>query len=93
MDILLQLQSARRNKTFYVKVLDIPCNTICRFWTKFDSEAMLRFLPKVEEAFNDSFYLAGIIDATFCKRKVLYTYSYSDFTGITCGPGGASGIA
>lgn len=93
MDILLQLQSARRNKTFYVKVLDIPCNTICRFWTKFDSETVIRFLTKVEEAFNDSFYLAGIIDATFCKRKVLYTYSYSDFTGITCGLGGASSNA
>ena len=93
MDILLQLQSARKNKTFYVKVLDLPCNTICRFWTGFDSEAILRFLPKVEESFNDSFYLAGIIDATFCKRTVLCTYSYSDFIGVTCGPGGASGIA
>ena len=94
MDILLQLQSARKNKTFYVKVLDIPCISICRFWIDFDSETILpRFLPKVEEAFNDSFYLAGIIDATFCKRKVLYTYSYSDFIGITCGLGGASSNA
>lgn len=93
MDILLQLQSARKNKTFYVKVLDIPYNTICLFWTNFDSGIMLRFLPKVEEAFNDSFYLAGIVDATFCKRKVLYVYSYSDFTGITCGLGGASSNA
>ena len=90
MDILLQLQSARKNKTFYVKVLDIPCNTLCRFWTNYDSDALIRFLPKVEDAFNDSFYLAGIIDATFCKRKVLYTFPYSDFTGITCGLGGAS---
>lgn len=93
MDILLQLQSARKNKTFYVKVLDIPCNTISRFWADFSIDAVLLFLPKVEEAFNDSFYLAGIVDASFCKRKVLYTYSYSDFIGITCGLGGASSNA
>lgn len=93
MDILLQLQSARKNKTFYVKVLDIPCNTICRFWTNYDSDTLIRFIPKVEDAFNDSFYLAGIIDASFCKRKVLYSFSYSDFIGITCGLGGASSNA
>lgn len=93
MDILLQLQSARKNKTFYVKVLDIPYSTICRFWANVDPDTVIRFLPKVEDAFRDSFYLAGIIDATFCKRKVLYTFSYSDFTGITCGLGGASSNA
>lgn len=93
MDILLQLQSARKNRTFYVKVLDLPYNSICRFWVDFDPKATLRFLPKVEEAFNDSFYLAGIIDATFCNRQVLYTYSYSDFIGITCGLGEASSNA
>lgn len=93
MDILLQLQSARKNRTFYVKVLNIPYSTITRFWAHFDPETVIRFLPKVDEAFHDSFYLAGIIDATFCKRKVLYNFSYSDFTGITCGLGGASSNA
>lgn len=93
MDILLQLQSARKNRTFYVKVLDIPYTSVCRFLAYADPETVLRFLPKVEEAFIDRFYLAGIIDAAFCKRQVLYTYSYSDFTGITCGLGGASSNA
>lgn len=87
MDILLQLQSARKNKSFYVEISDLPCNTICRFWTDFHFKTVLGFLPKVEETFNDSFYLAGIIDATFCKRKVLVTYSYSEFVGITSGLG------
>ena len=93
MDILLQLQSVRRNKSFYVKVLDIPYNTICRFWSNSTPDTLLHFLPKVEDFFNDRYYLTGIIDATFCKRKVLYSFSYSDYTGITCGLGGASSNA
>lgn len=90
MDILLQLQSIRKNKSFYIKVLDIPYNTICRFWSNSKPDNLLRLLPQVEEAFCDRYYLTGILDATFSNRKVLYTFSYSDYTGITCGLGGAS---
>lgn len=90
MDILLQLQSIRKHKSFYVKVLDVPYNTICCFWSNSKPETLLHFLPKIEDFFNDNYYLTGIIDATFCNRKVLYSFSYSDYTGITCGLGGAS---
>lgn len=93
MDILLQLQSVRKNKAFYVKISGVPYNTICNFWSHSKPDTLLHFLPKVEEFFDDRYYIIGIIDATFCNRKVLYTFSYSDYTGITCGLGGASSNA
>ena len=87
MDILLQLQSARRNKTFFVKLENVPYTTVSRYLSNYDLDILMYLLPKVEELMNDSFYLAGIIDAAFCKRKVLHTFSYSDLTGIVHGLG------
>lgn len=92
MDILLQLQSTRKFKAVYVKISDIPCNTINRLLTTFDFESMSRFISEVEESLDDNFYFAGIVDAFFCKRKVSCTYSYSDFTRITRGLGETSSI-
>lgn len=87
MDILLQLHSARKNKTFFVKLENVPYTTVCRYLSNFDLDIIMSLLPKVEELMNDSFYLAGIIDAAFCKRKVSHTFSYSDLTGIVYGLG------
>lgn len=93
MDILLQLHSARRNKTFFVKLENMPYTTVSRYLSNYDLDVIKYLLPKVEELMNDSFYLAGVIDSAFCKRKVSHTFSYSDLTGIVYGLGEASSLA
>nr|DAK81316.1 MAG TPA: hypothetical protein [Microviridae sp.] len=93
MDILLQLQSARKKKTFYFCVENLPVNTLSRALLElnFLSET-LRTLPLIEEKLNDNFYVAGIIDKSFCNRKVTLTVSYDDFYRQACGLGEASSI-
>ena len=91
MDILLQLQSARRKKTFYVCVEDLPVNTLVRALIELNfSSETLYALPLIEEKLNDDFYVAGIIDKSFCNRKVALTVSYDDFYRRACGLGEAS---
>ena len=93
MDILLQLQSARKKKTFYVCVEDLPVNTLLRALLELNfSSETLRALPLIEEKLNDDFYVAGIIDKSFCNRKVTLTVSYDDFYRRACGLGEASSI-
>lgn len=93
MDILLQLQSARKKKTFYVCVENLPVNTLLRalIELQFSSETLYA-LPLIEEKLNDDFYVAGIIDKSFCNRKVTLTVSYDDFYRRACGLGEASSI-
>lgn len=93
MDILLQLQSARRKKTFYVCVENIPVNTLMRaeMELQFLSQALYA-LPFIEEKLNDDFYIAGIVDRSFCNRKVTLTVSYDDFCRQARGLGEASSI-
>ena len=93
MDILLQLQSARKRKTFYVCVESIPVNTLMRAELELQfSSQTLSALPLIEEKLNDDFYVAGIVDRSFCNRKVILTVSYDDFCRRACGLGEASSI-
>lgn len=93
MDILLQFQSAKKNKAFYGCVENVPVHTLSRALTELDFEnSLLKALPIFEEELNDSFYIAGIIDKTFCNRKVALTISYDDFCRRACGLGEASSI-
>lgn len=93
MDILLQLQSARRKKTFYVCIENLPVNTLAQALLElnFLSET-LRVLPFIEDKLHDDFYTAGVIDQSFCNRKVSLTMSYDDFYRRACGLGEASSI-
>jgi len=93
MDILLQLQSARKKKTFYVCVENLPVNTLLRALLELNfSSETLRALPLIEEKLNDDFYVAGLIDKSFCNRKVTFTVSYDDFHRRACGLGETSSI-
>ena len=93
MDILLQLQSARKKKTFYVCVENIPANTLMRaeIDLQFSSQTLYA-LPLIEEKLHDDFYVAGIVDKSFCNRKVALTVSYDDFCRRARGLGEASSI-
>lgn len=93
MDILLQLQSARRRKLFYVCIENVPANVLLRAQLELNfSATILRALPSIEEALSDDFYVAGIIDRSFCDRKVALTVSYDDFYHRACGLGETSSI-
>ena len=88
MDILLQLQSARKHKTVYVCVEDVPVPTLMRALTQLNFAAeTLYMLPTVDDALHDSFYIAGFVDKTFCNRKVTMSIPYGDYYRQTCGPG------
>lgn len=91
MDILLQLQSARKRKTFYVCIENLPVNTLLRALIELNfSSETLYALPLIEDQLNDDFYVAGIIDKSFCNRKITLTVSYDDFHRRACGLGEAS---
>ena len=93
MDILFQLQSARKKKTFYVCVENVPVNVLSRAHLELNFAAeTLRVLPLIEGKLSDDFYVAGIIDKSFCNRKVTLTISYDDFYRQACGLGEASSI-
>ena len=80
MDILLQLQSARKKKSFYVCIENVPVNVLLRAQLELNfAVEVLRALPSIEDELSDDFYVAGIIDRSFCDRKVLLTISYDDF--------------
>ena len=93
MDILLQLQSAKKHKSFYVCIEDLPVNTLIRaeLELQFLSQSLYA-LPLIEEKLNDNFYIAGVVDKLFCNRKVVLTVSYDDFYRRACGLGEASSI-
>lgn len=93
MDILLQLQSARKNKSVYVCVENVPTSTLMRAFAElnFASET-LNIIPSIDDILHDSFYLAGFIDRTFCHRKVALSIPYGDYYRHAFGPGEASGI-
>lgn len=88
MDILLQLQSARKNKSIYVCVENVPASTLMRALTQLNfAMETLYMLPSVEDILHDNFYVAGFIDSTFCHRKAALSIPYGDYYRQTCGPG------
>lgn len=93
MDILLQLQSARKNKSIYVCVENVPVSTLMRALTQLNfAMETLYMLPSVEDILHDNFYIAGFIDRTFCHRKAALSIPYGDYYRQACGPDEVSGI-
>ena len=93
MDILLQLQSAKKHKMIYCCVENVPAGTLLSADINLDFARDLQFATSLfEEALNDNFYIAGYIDRTFCNRKIALTVSYDDFRRRVHGLGEASSI-
>lgn len=95
MDILLQYLDIRKQRQEFIKVIDIPCNSVYQA-TSWPSEIYivdraLSFIDYLEQTFRSNYMLTGIIDAKYCNRTALAVYSYVDFRQLTCGPGEASG--
>ena len=96
MDILLQYLNIRKQKQEFIKVIDVPCNSVYQSvsWA-FDinmADRALDFIDYMERNYKSNYLLTGIIDAKYCNRKGLAEFSYVDFRQLTCGPGETSGI-
>ena len=96
MDILLQYLNIRKQKQQFVKVTDVPCNSIFQsIYYGFEvnmNDRAIGFIDCLERTYRSNYMLAGIIDAKYCNRSVLTTLSYADFCRLAGGPGEASGI-
>lgn len=97
MDILLQYLNIRKQRQEFIKVIDVPCNSvyqsIAQSFGVNMTERALDFIGYMEQAYMSNYLLTGIVDAKYCHRTVLATFSYVDFRQLTCGPGETSGIA
>lgn len=93
MDILLQLQSAKKHKMLYGCVENVPARTLSHALVDLDfAKTVLHSLSIFENALSDNFYVAGIVDKLFCNRKVAFSVSYDDFCRIARGLGETSSI-
>lgn len=96
MDILLQYLNIRKQKQEFIKITDVPCNSVYQSIPQVFEVAMaeraLDFTNYMELKYSSNYLLTGIIDAKYCCRKYLAEFSYVDFRQLTCGPGETSGI-
>mgnify|MGYP000450623291 FL=1 len=96
MDILLQYLNIEKQKQEYIKVKDVPCNSVYQvinptFGVNMADRA-LTFRDYMEQAYRSNYMLVGIINAKYCNRVARAVFSYVDFCQLTCGPGETSGI-
>lgn len=96
MDILLQYLNIEKQKQEYIKVKDVPCNSIyqviCLGFKENIPDRALFFKDYMEQTYRFNYMLVGIINAKYCNRIVRAVFSYVDFCQLTCGPGETSGI-
>ena len=96
MDILLQYLNIRKQKQEFIKVLDVPCNSVYQsIFQAFGlnmADRALTFIGYMEREYQSNYMFVGIIDAKYCNRKTRAVFSYVDFCQLTCGPGETSGI-
>lgn len=95
MDILLQYLNIRKQRQQYIKVADVPCNSVYQsihsvFKVGVHDKAM-GFINCLRRTYKSEYMFVGIIDAQYCNRAVLTTLPYADFCRLACGPGEASG--
>lgn len=97
MDILLQYLNIEKQKQEFVKVLEVPCNSIYQsIYQAFGinmADRALDFVDYMERAYRSNYLFVGIINAKYCNRTARAVFSYVDFSQLTCGPGETSGNA
>lgn len=93
MDILLQLQSAKKHKMIYGCIENVPASSLMSAFLELDfARDSLFALPLFEEGLSDRFYVAGFADKSFCNRAVTLSVSYDDFCRRARGLGETSSI-
>lgn len=87
MDILLQYLNIKKNKQEYIKVVDLPCNTVYQALELEMSDRAVSFVDYMQQAYQSTYLFVGIIDAEYCHRVSRAVFSYTDFCQLTSGPG------
>ena len=93
MDILLQYLNIEKQKQEYIKVKDVPCNSLYQvIYPAFRinmADRALTFRDYMEQTYRSNYMLVGVINAKYCNRAARAVFSYVDFCQLTCGPGEA----
>lgn len=92
MDILLQYLNIRKHKQEYIKVLDLPCNTVSQALQLEMADRAVSFMDYMQQTYRSTYLFVGIIDAEYCNRMPRAVFSYADFCQLTCGLGETSSI-
>lgn len=92
MDILLQYLNIKKQKQEFIKVVDVPCNTVYHALGLEMAARAVSFVDYMQQAYQSTYLFVGIIDAEYCHRTSRAVFSYTDFCRLTCGPGETSGI-
>lgn len=92
MDILLQYLNIRKRKQEYIKVVDVPCNTIYHALGLEVADRAVSFVDYMQQTYQSTYLFVGIIDAEYCNRTPRAVFSYTDFCRLTCGLGETSSI-
>lgn len=87
MDILLQYLNIKKNKQEYIKVVDLPCNTVYQALELEMADRAVSFVDYMQQTYRSTYLFVGIIDAEYCKRTFRAELSYTDFCQLTSGPG------
>lgn len=93
MDILLQYLNIKKQKQEYIKIVDIPCNTIYHALNLEMADRAVSFVDYMQQTYRSTYLFVGIIDAEYCHRTFRAVFSYADFCRLTCGLGETSSIA
>lgn len=92
MDILLQYLNIKKRKQEYIKVVDVPCNTVYQVLGLAIIDRAVSFMDYMQQTYQSTYLLVGIIDAEYCNRTSRAVFSYTDFCRLTCGLGETSSI-
>lgn len=92
MDILLQYLNIRKHIQEYIKVVNVPCNTVYQALELEMSDRAVSFVDYIQQTYQSTYLFVGIIDAEYCNRTARAVFSYTDFCRLTCGLGETSSI-
>lgn len=87
MDILLQYLNIKKQKQEYIKVVDVPCNTVYHALEIDMADRAVSFIDHMQQTYRSTYLFVGIIDAEYCHRVFREAFSYTDFCQLTSGPG------
>lgn len=88
MDILLQYLDIKKNVQVFVAVTDIPCSTIYQAIKNYQiADRGIALVDYLESRDRRAYLSVGFIDARYCNRRTISSFSYDDFCRLTSGLG------
>lgn len=87
MDILLQYLNIKRQRQEFIKVVNVPGNTVYHALGLDMADRAVSFVDYMQQAYQSTYLFVGIIDAVYCHRTSRAAFSYTDFCQLTSGPG------